>query len=262
MRRTATVACIGLTVAVALVSCKKDEPPPTPPEPPKPSASAPVPAPDPAAAAVKAAKATLEQVDAAITAGDLDKAETLLKGLEDQKSTLPKEIQDEIDSHRRILDTAKQAKAIEAAGKAAEADLKKVLDAIKAGKLDEAETLLKALEAKKSTLPKPVQEQIAAARTSLDAARKAKAAQAADEEATGLLAKILAYITQGKLDLADTALKGLEAKKASFPQAIQDQIDGARKSLDAARAAKKVTDIKKDIKVPDANSIKLPAIPK
>jgi hypothetical protein len=58
---------------------------------------------------------------------------------------------------------------------------------------------------------------------------------AASKEAETLLEKIMALITDGKLDDAGKMLTDLKAKSATLPQSIQDKI----KAADAALAAKK-----------------------
>lgn len=116
----------------------------------------------------------------------------------------------------------------------AKAKLAAVQAAIKDGKLDQAEADLKDLEAMKD-LPADMQNQIKQARVALDGAKLAKA----NTEAESLLAKILAWIKDGKLDDAEKALAALEAKKGSLPQSLQDRIAGARKALDAAKALQK-----------------------
>jgi outer membrane murein-binding lipoprotein Lpp len=57
--------------------------------------------------------------------------------------------------------------------KDAQAVIAKVMDLIKENKLDDAETQLKTLEAKSSTLPKDLQDKIKAAREALGAAKTA-----------------------------------------------------------------------------------------
>ena len=113
----------------------------------------------------------------------------------------------------------------------AEAKLAGVLAAIKEGKLDQAEADLTALEAA-TDLPADLQAQIKQARVALDAAKLVKA----NTETESLLAKILAFIKDGKLDDAEKALAPLEARKGSLPQSLQDRIASARQALDAAKA--------------------------
>ena len=63
---------------------------------------------------------------------------------------------------------------------------------------------------------------------------------AADAAAKTLLEKIMEMIAGGQLDQADSQLKTLEAKKGSFPQVFQQEIQRVRSTLDAAIAAKKM----------------------
>ncbi len=61
----------------------------------------------------------------------------------------------------------------------AQSQLDKTLEAVKSGKLDDAEEMLADLETKVTTLPDPLPERIAAARTTLNAARAAAKAKSA-----------------------------------------------------------------------------------
>lgn len=77
-------------------------------------------------------------------------------------------------------------------------------------------------------------------------AAKAEAAKAADaaksqaadlaKQAEAKISEVWNLIKEKKLDAADTALKSIEAKKASLPASIQSQIDRVRKALDTAKA--------------------------
>jgi len=66
----------------------------------------------------------------------------------------------------------------------------------------------------------------------------AKAADAATREANSQLEQVMTHIKDKKYDLADAALKKLEANKASLPTAVQPKIDSARTLLDKAMAAR------------------------
>jgi len=133
---------------------------------------------------------------------------------------------------------------LDPAARGTQTALAEVLAAIREGRLDEAETKLKALEAKSASLPKSLQDQIAAARKSLDAAKTAKAASDSKAKAEAALKEVLALIREGKLDEADAKLKTLEGDSASLPQPLRDQIAAARESLDAAKTAKAAAESK------------------
>jgi hypothetical protein len=242
-------ALLALLVAGAvLIGCGKDEEQPQAPNAAKPPATAKVPKPDPNAAAAKAADAAakeartaLAEVLALIKDGKLDEAEAKLQVLEATSATLPADLQAQIKAARTSLDAAKTAKAADAAKAAALQDaqtsLQKVLALIKEGKLDEADAELKALEAKSGSLPEAMQGQIKAARTSLDTARAAQKAAAANKEAESLLARILALIKDAKLDDAEKLLKTLEEQAGSLSPEMQAKIKAARTTLTAKKAA-------------------------
>jgi vacuolar-type H+-ATPase subunit H len=63
------------------------------------------------------------------------------------------------------------------------------------------------------------------------------AASGAMDTAKAKLQQVKDYIAQGKLDMADSALKEVEGMKASLPQALQDQVTALRTQLDTAKAA-------------------------
>ena len=69
-----------------------------------------------------------------------------------------------------------------------------------------------------------------------------KPAEGADEavkQAEAMLEQVHQCIEDGELDQAETHLKALEAKKDSLPQSLQDEIDAARKLLEASKPAEK-----------------------
>ena len=68
-------------------------------------------------------------------------------------------------------------------------------------------------------------------------------AEAAVAKADELLAKVLDYIKENKLDDAQKQLKALEDMKSSLPKDLQEKIEQARKSLDAAKAGTALKDI-------------------
>jgi colicin import membrane protein len=263
MRRITTLVSLAALVwaACVLAGCQKKTE--TPPEPNEPAVkgSTPVDANAAAEAAAKAAadakaiaekdaRAALQNVLDLIKEGKLDEAETALKDLEAKSDTLPADLQAQIKAARTSLDAAKKAKAATDAKAAAEKDaraaLQKVLDLVKAGKLDEAEAALKDLEGKSGGLPADLQGQIKAARTSLDAAKAAQAAAAQQKEAQSLLERLLALIKENKLADAEVLLKRLEAMEG-LPQPLQDKVKAAAASLTAAKAA---------------GAFKLPVLPK
>lgn len=77
------------------------------------------------------------------------------------------------------------------------------------------------------------------AKPAVDPAQAAKdaaaAVTAAAAEAQSKLDQVFQYVKEKKFDLAETALKELEARKASLPTAIQDKLGAARTALDAAK---------------------------
>jgi len=75
---------------------------------------------------------------------------------------------------KKAADEAIAAQASATAASDAESLLAKIMDWIKSGKLDEADTQLKALEGKSGSLPASVQQTIKSTRDSLTAAQKAK----------------------------------------------------------------------------------------
>ncbi len=192
------------------------------------------------AAALQDAQTSLQKVLALIKEGKLDEADAELKALEAKSGSLPEAMQGQIKAARTSLDAAKAAKAADAAKAAAlqgaQTSLQKVLALIKEGKLDEADAELKALEAKSGSLPEAMQGQIKAARTSLDAAKAAKKAAAANQEAESLLARILALIKEAKLADAEKLLKTLEEKSGSLSPEMQAKIKAARTTLTAKKA--------------------------
>jgi hypothetical protein len=60
-------------------------------------------------------------------------------------------------------------------------------------------------------------------------------------DAQGQLDQITQYIKDKKYDMADAALKQLEANKASLPASIQPQVDTLRQTLTAAQAGNGMT---------------------
>ncbi len=75
-----------------------------------------------------------------------------------------------------------------------------------------------------------------------DAAAKAQASATdmtakAQTDAAAQLTQVMQYIKDNKYDLADQSLSKLEANKASFPDAIQKQIESARSALTAAKSS-------------------------
>lgn len=83
-------------------------------------------------------------------------------------------------AEEKAEETAEEAPAAgEQIAQEAQSQLDKTLEAVKSGKLDEAEQMLTGLEAKVSTLPEPLAERIRTARQTLDAAKAAAKVKAA-----------------------------------------------------------------------------------
>ena len=89
-------------------------------------------------------------------------------------------------------------------------------------------------------------------------------ADKAAKEAQGLLDKIIAMIKDGKLDEAESAMKGLMDKKDSLPEPMQKQIEAAQKSLTAAKALKALPGTGKTPELPKVpiDKSKIPGLPK
>ena len=64
----------------------------------------------------------------------------------------------------------------------------------------------------------------------------AGAGQVAMKQAESGLQQVQNYIDDGKLDLAETAMKSVEGMKSKLPAAMQTQVDTVRKALDSAKA--------------------------
>ncbi|NQU76899.1 MAG: hypothetical protein HQ546_11360 [Planctomycetes bacterium] len=167
--------------------------------------------------------------------------------VEPVKAKVPSAAPTVVDEAPAVVDEAARAnevaRANEAARVKAEALLASVRQKIIAGDLDGAAVDLEALDVIKGSLPAGMQDEIDAAHTSLDTARKAQESLQAGKEADSLLARIVQMIKDGNLDQADAQLKTLEAKMGSLPQPMQDRVKAARNALEAAKAAK--TTIKK-----------------
>jgi len=161
--------------------------------------------------------------------------------VEPVKAKVPSAAPTVVDEAPTVVDEV--ARANEAARVKAEALLASVRQKIIAGDLDGAAVDLEALDVIKGSLPAGMQDEIDAAHTSLDTARKAQESLQAGKEADSLLARIVQMIKDGDLDQADAQLKTLEAKMGSLPQPMQDRVKAARNALEAAKAAK--TTIKK-----------------
>lgn len=85
----------------------------------------------------------------------------------------PTEVPSVAPSTMPTIPASMPATKVDSAVTDAQTSLDKIAALIKDGKLDDADTMLKALEANMSTLPAAVQDKVKAARTALDAARKA-----------------------------------------------------------------------------------------
>jgi len=172
-RHTYYFASIDLT-GILLVGCEKEAEKRVPkapegavggvkqPEPPAAAKEAPAKAPVPAEAAPKVEQAA-EKVEQAAEKAKEAVSETATKVEKEAKAAAPA--------------TATAASVGEAAVKEAQSQLSKVLEATKGGKLDIAEQLLGALEAKAGSLPAPLPENIAKARKALEVAKLANAAK-------------------------------------------------------------------------------------
>jgi len=94
--------------------------------------------------------------------------------------------------------------------------------------------------ADKATADKAAADKAAADKAAADKAAADKAAADKAAEAQSLLAKVLEYVKDKKLDLAEESLKKLETQKSSLPADMQTKVSSARTALDAAKAADKI----------------------
>ena len=101
---------------------------------------------------------------------------------------------------------------------------------------DASERAKNAAEAAGSEVKKQAEAGSDALKKGADSAASAVATQPAADADSAKLQQVMDYIKEKKWDLAETALKELEAKKASLPAALSGQVDNARKMLDAAKA--------------------------
>lgn len=60
------------------------------------------------------------------------------------------------------------------------------------------------------------------------------------QEVQDKLSNITSLINQGSLDLAESELQSLESQKSSFSSDLQNQIDAARTSLNAAKSMQEI----------------------
>jgi len=124
----------------------------------------------------------------------------------------------------------------EKAAEKATTDLSKSLESAAKQAAESAEAATKQLQKAASEAEKAVAKEVT------------PPADAAAQEAEGILAKVQNLIKSGKLADADTQLKALEAKKGSLPASLQDKIKALRETLAAAMKA--------------AEALKLPGLPK
>ena len=94
--------------------------------------------------------------------------------------------------------------------------------------------------ADKAAADKAAADKAAADKAAADKAAADKAAADKAAEAQSLLAKVLEYVKDKKLDLAEESLKKLETQKSSLPADMQTKVSSARTALDAAKAADKI----------------------
>jgi len=129
-----------------------------------------------------------------------------------------------VDANKAVPD----AKAIEDAKAKADADAAKAIEDAKAKADADAAKVIEDAKAKAD-------------------AEAAKAAEAAGVEATSQIEKIQSLISGGKLADAETLLKALEDKLATFAPGIQEKIKALRTAITAKKAAE---------------SLKIPSLPK
>jgi phage gp29-like protein len=105
------------------------------------------------------------------------------------------------------------------------------------GKKEETTTPESAKETVKEVVKESKTETVSDEKVAKDASA---AGETQAKDLQPLIDKVIQAIKDGKLDDAEKTLKDLEAEKGDAPASTQNQIEGARKSFDAAKAAEGV----------------------
>jgi hypothetical protein len=70
-------------------------------------------------------------------------------------------------------------------------------------------------------------------------AQMGNASSAMNDQTSKTLDQVKTYVADKKYDLADAALKPVEARKASLPETLQTEVANLREQIDAGKAAAK-----------------------